>query len=243
MSTGPRNTNETADLHRPLLITFSGLDGSGKSTQIENVRQYLSAAKKRVVMLAFWDDAVVGKRYRENFVHKVYGSEKGIGTPGKPVQRRDKNMRGWYLSLVRHGLYLLDAIHVCEVIARARRGSPDVIIMDRYIYDELVNLPLRNPISRFYVRAISSFVPKPELALLMDADPQAARERKPEYPVEFMKEARLSYFRLASFVGRLTVIPPMSLEDAKGEVLSALHRVISATSRPGMQAGGDLAAA
>src|SRR3954471_12589443 len=155
MSIRAPQTNVADEPHRPLLITFSGLDGSGKSTQIENVRQYLSATKKRVVMLAFWDDAVVGKRYRENFVHKVYGSEKGIGAPEKPVQRRDKNMRTWYLSLARHGLYLLDAIHVCEVIARARRGSPDVIIMDRYIYDELVNLPLRNPISRLYVRAIS----------------------------------------------------------------------------------------
>ena len=26
---------------RPLLISFSGLDGSGKSTQIENLREFL----------------------------------------------------------------------------------------------------------------------------------------------------------------------------------------------------------
>jgi thymidylate kinase len=226
------------------LITFSGLDGSGKSTQIENVRKYLAAAKLRVVRLAFWDDAVVGKRYRENFVHKVYGSEKGIGSPDKPVQRRDKNMRAWYLSLMRHGLYLLDAIHVCEVIARARRGSPDVIIMDRYIYDELVNLPLRNPFSRCYVRAISAFVPKPELALLLDADPVAARARKPEYPLEFLKESRHAYFCVASFVGRITVIPPVSLEDAKREVLFALRRVLTSAQRANaVQAGNDLAAA
>jgi thymidylate kinase len=226
------------------LITFSGLDGSGKSTQIENVRQYLAAAKLRVVRLAFWDDAVVGKRYRENFVHKVFGSEKGIGSPESPVRRRDKNMRAWYLSLLRHGLYLLDAIHVCEVIARARRGSPDVIIMDRYIYDELVNLPLRNPFSRVYVRAISAFVPKPELALLLDADPVAARARKPEYPLEFLKEARQAYFCVASFVGRITVIPPVSLEDAKQEVLFALRRVLSSARQSNaLQTGNGLAAA
>lgn len=242
MSSLPTSTRTKAD--RPLLITFSGLDGSGKSTQIENVRKYLADAKLRVVRLAFWDDAVVGKRYRESFVHNVYGSEKGVGTPEAPVERRDKNMRSWYLSILRHGLYLLDAIHVCEVIARARRGSPDVIIMDRYIYDEFVNLPLRNPFSRVFVRAVSAFVPKPELALLLDADPNAARARKPEYPLEFMKDARHAYFCMASFVGRITVIPPVSLEDAKREVLVALRRVLSTAKRANdMRAGNDLAAA
>ena len=58
-------------------------------------------------------------RYREGFVHKVYGSEKGIGAPDRPVNRRDKNVRKWYLSIVRHGLYLLDALHLVKVIAQS----------------------------------------------------------------------------------------------------------------------------
>ncbi len=62
--------------------------------------------------------------------------------PTSPVNRRDKNVRKWYLSLARHGLYLLDALHLVKVIAAARRSGVDVIIMDRYIYDELANLPL-----------------------------------------------------------------------------------------------------
>src|SRR5437879_8404417 len=209
----------------PLLLTFSGLDGSGKSTQIENARKYFANANVRTVMLAFWDDVVVCKRYRERFVHRVYGSERGIGTPDKPVQRRDKNMRGWYLSLARHFLYLLDAIHLCEVVGRARRGSPDIIIMDRYIFDELANLPVNNIFTRMYIRAISAFVPKPDLALLLDADPDEARARKPEYPVDFMKAARKAYFVVAVLIGKITVIPPVSLEEAKREVLLAFRRV------------------
>ena len=104
---------------RPLLISFSGLDGSGKSTQIANLREFLHSRGLSTSLLAFWDDVVVLSRYREGFVHKVYGSEKGIGAPGRPVNRRDKNVRKWYLSIVRHGLYLLDALHLVRVIGES----------------------------------------------------------------------------------------------------------------------------
>src|SRR5262245_9858211 len=104
-----------------MLISFSGLDGSGKSTQIEQLSAALLDAGFPVCRLAFWDDVVVGVKYREGFVHKVYKSERGIGAPGRPVNRRDKNMRGWHLTIARHFLYLADAINLRRVVARERR--------------------------------------------------------------------------------------------------------------------------
>src|SRR5258706_13627220 len=129
--------------HATLLISFSGLDGSGKSTQIENLRDLLARLGYTTNLRAFGDHVVVLSRYREGFVHKAYGSERGIGTPGKPVARRDKNVRRWYLTLLRHMLYLLDAIHLRQVVEEAQHDC-DILIVDRYIYDELANLPLRN---------------------------------------------------------------------------------------------------
>jgi thymidylate kinase len=210
--------------HKPFLVSFSGLDGSGKTTQIENLRLHLTAAGLKSVLITFWDDVVVATRYREGFVHKVYGSEKGIGAPGKPVERRDKNVRRWYLTIARHALYFLDAVHLCEVVARARRGSPDVIIMDRYIYDELANLPIANSLSRAFIRALGALVPRPDVAYLLDADVEAARARKPEYPVEFMYKCRDAYMKLNDTLNHMTIIPPLSLEKAKQAVIGAFER-------------------
>src|SRR5260370_33217330 len=136
---------ETKTPRLPLLVTFSGVDGSGKSTQIENLLAWLQARGLRSRPLAFWDNVVIGVKYREGFVHKMYKSERGVGAPGQPVNRRDKNMRGWHLSLSRHFLYLLDALKLRRVIARHKLRTGDVIILDRYIYDELANLNLQNP--------------------------------------------------------------------------------------------------
>src|SRR5512138_3902196 len=100
------------------LITFSGLDGSGKSTQIAHLGSVLGEMGMATRVLAFWDDVVVLARYREGFVHKVFKSERGIGAPGKPVARRDKNVRGWHVTLARHFMYLADALHLWWVLRR-----------------------------------------------------------------------------------------------------------------------------
>jgi thymidylate kinase len=223
---------------KPMLISFSGLDGSGKSTQIENLTKHLHSLGLKTLRLAFWDDVVVGTKYREGFVHKVYRSEKGVGEPGKPVNRRDKNLRKWYLSLARHGLYLLDALHLCEVVARARRVRPDVVIMDRYIYDQLANLPLDNPVSRIFARTIHSFVPRPDVAYLLDSDVEAARARKPEYPVEFMHKSRAAYMRLADLLKSLTVIPPLGLDEAKAAVVTMFNRALARPHRTALASDG-----
>ncbi|HVZ18233.1 MAG TPA: hypothetical protein VG897_14010, partial [Terriglobales bacterium] len=114
-------------LKTPILISFSGMDGAGKSTQIENLKAVAEQHGLKVTILTFWDNVVMLSRYREGFVQKVFKSEPGVGAPGKPVNRRDKNVRGWHLNLARHGLYLLDATHLPVVLSRARREGTDLI--------------------------------------------------------------------------------------------------------------------
>jgi thymidylate kinase len=229
---------------RPLLISFSGVDGSGKSTQIENLRSALHSAGMATRLFAFWDDVVVGVKYREGFVHKVYNSERGIGAPGKPVNRRDKNMRGWHLTLARHFLYLLDAINLRRVVHREKRkAGTDVIILDRYIFDELSNLNLANQLSRSFVKLVQALVPRPDIAYLLDADPVAAYARKPEYPVEFMKKCRRAYFDLAGLLGTMTAIPALSLPEAKIAVLKAAEQKLGSQGRSVDLVSGTVSAA
>jgi len=219
--------------HGPILVSFSGIDGCGKTTQIENLRRLISELGMSDRLLTFWDNVVVLSRYREQFVHTVYGSERGVGSPERPVKRRDKNVRAWYLTLMRHLLYLVDAIHLSVVVARAMRSGCDVIIFDRYIYDEMANLPLTSPLTRLWVQMIVRLVvPQPDLALLLDADPEEARARKPEYPVDFMHKCRKSYFDLAHIVRNITAVPPLPLAEAKSEIELLFRQKIKRSRSP-----------
>ncbi len=213
-------------LSRPILISFSGMDGAGKSTQIEYLKSIAESYRFKVRILTFWDHVVVLSRHRESFVKTVFQSEAGVGEPGKPVNRRDKNVRGWHVNLLRHGLYALDASNLVRVISAAQRDGNDLIVLDRYIYDELANLPLENKATRAYVRSIAKIVPVPDIAFVLDADPEAARARKPEYPIEFLHQCRAAYLQLANLLGTITVVPALSLPEAKQVVELAFRRVL-----------------
>ncbi|HZU43901.1 MAG TPA: thymidylate kinase [Terriglobales bacterium] len=218
--------------NRQILISFSGMDGAGKSTQIANVRALVERSGGSVVVRAFWDDVVVGTRFREGFSHKVLKSEKGIGAPGKPVERRDKNVRSWYLNLARYAMYFADALNLAIVVRRVRKTGADVIIFDRYIYDQLANLPFESPFVRAYIALVKLLIPRPDVIFFLDADPVAARARKPEYPVDFLEHNRRAYLRLAELIGNVTVIPPLPLADALQRVSTEFTKSYPATLNP-----------
>jgi len=210
----------------PILVSFSGMDGAGKSTQIEHLKNVAEQHGLKVEILTFWDNVVVLSRYREGFVQKVLKSESGVGAPGKPVKRRDKNVRGWHLNFMRHALYGLDAMHLPIVIGKATGRGADLIIMDRYIHDELANLSLVNPFTRTYIRTVAGLVPRPDIAFVLDAEPELAYARKPEYELEFLHQVRAAYINLANLLGTITVVPALSLPEAKRVVEIAFRRIL-----------------
>lgn len=202
----------------PILVSFSGIDGAGKSTQIENLHIRLKDAGLRVDLVTFWDDVATLKQIREGAGQKVFGGDPGVGSPEAPIERKDKNVRSPLMTMVRLGIYLLDAVSLRRAVGKALKSSADAIIFDRYIYDELANLNLNSSLMRFYVRGVMLLSPRPQISFIIDADPVQARARKPEYPLEFLHINRDSYLRLSRLVGDITVIPPMPLEQAKTAV-------------------------
>ena len=208
-------------IHKPVLISFSGIDGAGKSTQIERLRNRLEQSGARVLLLAFWDNVVFLPRFRAGVSHRVLGGEIGIGSPEKPVRRNDKNARRWYLSLARCALYFSDVINLRRVVARAKQRDADVIIFDRYIYDQLANAPT-NRLGRAYVRLLLKLAPKPDIGYLLDAAPEAALKRKPEYPLDFLHRYRNSYFGLRAFSPEIAVIAPGTIDEVEQRIAQLL---------------------
>ncbi len=222
--------------HHTNVISFSGIDGAGKSTQIHALCVRLRENGLRVLMVRFWDDIARLTRLREGAGHRIFKGDKGVGSPSAPINRRDKNVRSWLMTYVRLFLYFIDACSIRLEMRRALRCEVDLVIFDRYIYDELANLTLTNPLIRAYVWMIMRIVPKPQISYLLDADPMKARARKPEYPIEFLLINRQSYMTLSDLVGGMTVISPSSIEEVEHtilkHVLNELYFPVSSAVNP-----------
>jgi thymidylate kinase len=208
-----------------IVVSFSGIDGAGKSTQIEALRAHLRELGFRSTLYTFWDNVVVFPRFREHLSLAAFKGEKGIGSPDKPIKRRDKNVTSWYVVAIRLFLYLLDAYSLRVAVSGSVYAGADFIIFDRYIYDELANLPISRPPMRLYVRLLSRLVPKPDVAYVVDADPEAAHLRKPEYPLDFVRTNRDAYIALSRLLRGITVLAPRSPEETTGEIKESISQL------------------
>lgn len=206
-----------------LLISFSGIDGAGKSTQIEMLCDHLSKIGSPIVRLAFWDNVVAFPGLRAGFSHKYLHSDGNVGTPEKPANRNDKNTQKWYLTIARSVLFFTDAINLRRVVRKARSKQSGAIVFDRYIYDQLATLPLHQAVARAYARLLLKIAPTPDIAYLLDAIPEAARARKPEYPLDFMHKYRRSYLQLRDIAG-LTLIAASSKDEVHLAITNELER-------------------
>lgn len=210
---------------RSFLISFSGIDGAGKTTQIEYLSACLKQQGLRVLRLSFWDDVAVWSKMRAGVGGRALDSSQANRTGESSFSpRNNKHVRKWHLSAARAGFYMLDVTRLRTLLASELVSNSDVVIFDRYIYDQIANIHSPSFAARGYSKMLLKQTPVPDLAFVLDASPDAAFARKPEYPLEFVHRNRRAFLQLKELVPQLIVISDARAEDVRSEIIFHISR-------------------
>jgi thymidylate kinase len=223
-----------------VLITFSGLDGAGKSTLIEWLAQALEHDQRRVAVChmntgigVYAALRAVRDRLRPRRVARAGGAPPPTAKTHAPAPDADSarsplraRLRRLRYALVwnkrlRCALYPLDLlIFLCYRRYVERSGR--VLIMDRYFYDTLVDVAdgRRWGLLRLYERV----TPTPTLPIFLDVGPEECFARKREYSVEYLQRRWHAYNAVLPWVPTTVRLAARDLDAAK----ATLHELVAA---------------
>jgi dTMP kinase len=134
-----------------MYIILEGIDGAGKSTQIEFLKYWLSESGVNVKKIAEPSDSEVGKLIRKILKYPNADSPKMQKTLGL--------------------LFAADRLILMDEIADAEKEGK-VVISDRSFYSSLAYQDHKD-----WIATINKFAKKPDLVILLDIDPDLAISR------------------------------------------------------------------
>ena len=197
---------------RGVFITFEGGDGSGKSTQIQSVREWFESRGREVIVTREPGGTELGTEIR------------------RLVQNGPEDVDARTEAL----LYAADrAYHVATVIRPAlERGA--VVLGDRYIDSSLAYQGAARSLGVDEIASLSAWATQglyPSLTFLLDLPPEVGARRRTDAPdrmeresMDFHERVRHEYLRLADAEPeRIVVIDAVGTVD---EVFSEIRGVL-----------------
>lgn len=156
-------------------ITFSGVDGAGKSTIIEQTKQLLTEKYRREVVVLRQRPSILP--ILSSIKYGKEGAEKRAATT---LPRQGTN-QSRVSSILRFAYYLLDYVLGQAYVYWTVNRKGKVLLYDRYYFDYIVdsrraNINLGSKITAPFYR----FIYKHELNVLLYADPEVILARKQE---------------------------------------------------------------
>ncbi|HKY05363.1 MAG TPA: hypothetical protein VJQ56_10760 [Blastocatellia bacterium] len=218
-----------------MLITFSGLDGAGKSTLIESLKSSLERQERRVVVfhmnkdfgvyayLRFLRDIATGESDPAEEKHKTQVWAAARSYEGKSrlkaLALRTRRAVLWGTSL-RRGVYVIDLLIFLFYRLYVEKLQSRVLIMDRYFYDRLVDVDDGRRSNT--LRLLEKLTPTPTVPIFLDISPEESYARKGEYSIDYLKRRAMSYRRVIPWVRSHIVLPTNSDPQTTARLLESV---------------------
>ena len=194
-----------------MIITFSGLDGTGKTTYAEMVDDHMRKIEKKCRRFH-----VIKSSLSYFFTHKIVGgvSKKAKQTAESGLRDKGGSLTSGILAFAKKGFLLVDILLFNVRYGRLKGKEDDFLVADRYFYDELVQAHYLGIAGRMFSRVYEKLIIKPDVAFFVELPPEKAYDRKNEFDIEYFK-AKSSIYEETCKGGGFKIIPEVSLFEAE----------------------------
>lgn len=176
-------------MKRGILICFTGIDGSGKTTLARHLEKHLKDLRKTCKYI--WS----GWRGFESFLFKPIASiiRRKTNSGNKPISTYslENNFLFDYIAWLDYSLRIFPTLSLAIRMY-------DLVILDRYVYDVAVNFSLNSKKnSKKLLKNFFRIFPEPDVTFLIDVPEEIAYKRKDDIPsFEYLSIQRKYYLKL-----------------------------------------------
>ncbi len=201
-----------------MFITFEGIDGVGKSTQLNLLQEWLEGRGREVVRTLEPGGTELGQEIRHLLLHR----------------------KGDVAARAEALLYAADRAHHVATKIRPALAEGKVVLSDRYFDSSVAYQGAARELDVNEVRNISLWAVDnliPDLTVLLDLDAQAAIQRRNKTgtepdrlereKVDFFERARDQYLELAKESRFLVVDATLSIEEIQQLIRSRIEAMES----------------
>ena len=171
------------------IISISGLDGSGKSTQIQLLQKYLENSDKKVFYFHAVQFSVASILNRTDAINRVSTTDTRRDAL-RCVSTRDITKASWSKIYLRKIALFIDIFRFKLLVKKLKNNGYDYILTDRYFYDMIINIAYlsKKDYKPFFFTKI--IVPNHKFYLSVNPKDIINRDNPPAQGLKYLKDKK-----------------------------------------------------